>query len=270
MHSEEKWRLKKEVSVVDAAAASTTLGIFLSGIYNLGFFSATEGNLATVLSVQDLLMGAAAVAAPGIVVYFVGYTAPRLWPSNPGVAQAPDGFWSLIAHAAKGAPVRNIPVWARKFLFCIAVFLSISALVWQQTGRTYLPELQPLAYLVAGVVWLFLAACNSAPKILIYSIIAVFSFTATYSLGRSNYFSAIDGTLRTLSTVQTDARSISGLLVRVTSANVFIYKDERLEIIPSAIVKSISTDAGKTDPVTRYAQQVLAEQSAALPSKEAN
>lgn len=201
-------------SITEIATGLSAAAVVGSTLYNFGFFAPIEWSLISLLTVQDLLVGAGVAAAPMAAAVWVAMMIGRL------IRSAPQ---RKVVAAAVGLPILVLGVvgffafftgplqWTLGHLACGYLILGVVA-----TGANVL-----MKWVHMPLVWLAFS--------LIYIPTAV---------GMSDSISA-SASGRPVSQIETDRGMLRGRVVRVTSAYLLIAQDNTVVTMPMSRVREV-------------------------------
>ena len=201
-------------SITEVATGLSATAVVGATLYNLGFFAPIEWSLISLLTVQDLLVGAGVAAVPMAAAAWIAMLMGRL------IRSAPKR--KLIAIAA------GIPVFVLAGLG-FGTFFS-GPLQWTFGHMA-------CGYLMLGVVAaganMLLKSRHLPMAWLIFSLIYIPTV-----LGMSDSIAA-SATGRPISEIETDRGVVRGSVVRVTSAYLLIARDNTIITMPMSKVREV-------------------------------
>lgn len=201
-------------SVTELATGLSAIAVVGATLYNLGFFAPIEWSLISLLTVQDLLVGAVVAAVPMVAAAWAALVIGRLIQAAPSHM----GLTLLI-----GTP--TLAASALGFYY----FFSGS-------GQSTLGHLAS-GYLGLGVM---AAAANIfLESKLMPSLWLVFSLLYIPTVLGMSDSAAASGSNRAISEVETDRGVILGRVVRVTSAYLLIARDDAIVTMPMSKVREV-------------------------------
>lgn len=201
-------------SITEIATGLSAAAVVGATLYNLGFFAPIEWSLVSLLTVQDLLVGAGVAAVPMTAAAWIAMLMGRL------IRSAPKR--KLIAIAA------GIPVFV---LAGIGFGTFFSGPLQWTLGH------MACGYLMLGVV---AAGANMLLKSR-YLPMAWLIFSLIYIptvLGMSDSIAA-SATGRPISEIETDRGVVRGSVVRVTSAYLLIAQGNTIITMPMSKVREV-------------------------------
>jgi hypothetical protein len=198
----------------ELAAGFSAVAVAGATLYNLGFFAPLEWSLISLLTVQDLLTGAAIAAAPMAACGWLAVMLGRL------IKLAPS---RVPAALAAGIPALGITGFGFYYFY-------------SGPGQWTLGHLA-CGYLALGVIAAginILIGYRHLPALwLVFSLVYIPTV-----LGMSNSVTAT-GPGRPVSEIVTDKEVIQGRVVRVTSAFLLIARDNTVITMPMSKVREI-------------------------------
>lgn len=201
-------------SITEIATGLSAAAVVGSTLYNFGFFAPIEWSLISLLTVQDLLVGAGVAAAPMAAAVWVAMMIGRL------IRSAPQ---RKVVAAAVGLPILVLGVvgffafftgplqWTLGHLACGYLILGVIATganVWMRW------EHMPLVWLAFSLIYIPTA------------------------VGMSDSISA-SAPGRPVSQIETDRGMLRGRVVRVTSAYLLIAQDKTVVTMPMSRVREM-------------------------------
>lgn len=201
-------------SITEIATGLSAVAVMGATLYNLGFFAPIEWSLISLLTVQDLLVGAGVAAVPMAAAAWIAM---------------------LMGRLIRSAPHRKV----RAFLVGLPV-LAVSAVGFQTFFSGPLQwTLGHLAcgYLMLGVLAagtnLFVRSRQLPMAWLIFSLVYI-----PTAVGMSDSLTA-SGPARPVSEIETDKSVVRGSVVRVTSAWLLIAQDNVIVTMPMNKVREV-------------------------------
>jgi hypothetical protein len=201
-------------SITEIATGLSAVAVVGSTLYNFGFFAPIEWSLISLLTVQDLLIGAGIAAAPMAVAAWVAMILGRLIRSAPQrkTLAITVGLPILVLGSTGFVAFFTGPLqWTLGHLACGYLMLGVIA-----AGANVLMKWQHMP-----LVWLAFS--------LIYIPTAV---------GMSDSIAAATPG-RPISQIETDRGVLRGSVVRVTSAYLLIAQDNTVVTIPMNKVREV-------------------------------
>ncbi len=201
-------------SITEIASGLSAAAVVGATLYNLGFFAPIEWSLVSLLTVQDLLVGAGVAAVPMAAAAWIAMMMGRL------IRSAPERKALAVS---LGLPVLALA----GFGFCI--FFS-GPLQWT------------LGHLACGYLILGVAAAGAnmllksrhMPMVwLVFSLIYIPTV-----VGMSDSIAA-SAPGRPISEIETDRGMVRGSVVRVTSAYLLIAQDNTIITMPMSKVREV-------------------------------
>lgn len=201
-------------SITEIATALSAAAVVGATLYNLGFFAPIEWSLISLLTVQDLLIGAGVAAVPMAAAAWIAMIIGRL------IRSAPQ---SKVVAIAVGLPLLLVGVvgfyaflsgplqWTLGHLACGYLILGVLA-----TGANMLMKSRhmPLAWLVFSLIY-------------IPTAVGMADSIAASAPGRP------------VSQIETDRGAVRGSVVRVTSAYLLIAQDNTIITMPMNKVREV-------------------------------
>ncbi len=201
-------------SITEIATGLSAAAVVGATLYNFGFFAPIEWSLISLLTVQDLLVGAGVAAVPMAAAAWTAMMIGRLIRSAPErriVATAIGvpvlviglaGFWSFLS-----GPLQ----WTLGHLACGYLILGVLA-----AGANVLVKWRhmPFAWLVFSLIYIPTA------------------------VGMSDSIAA-SAAGRPISQIETDRAVLRGSVVRVTSAYLLIAQDNTIITMPMSKVREV-------------------------------
>ncbi|MBE0580832.1 hypothetical protein [Devosia sp.] len=201
-------------SITEIATGLSAAAVVGSTLYNLGFFAPIEWSLVSLLTVQDLLVGAGVAAVPMAAAAWVAMMIGRLIQSAPQrkILAIGIGLPILLLGGAGFYTFLSGPLqWTLGHLACGYLILGVLA-----AGANVLMKSRhmPLAWLVFSLIYIPTAA------------------------GMSDSIAA-SAPGRPISQIETDRGVLSGSVVRVTSAYLLIAQDNTIITMPMNKVREV-------------------------------
>lgn len=201
-------------SITEIATGLSAAAVVGATLYNFGFFAPIEWSLISLLTVQDLLVGAGVAAVPMAGAAWIAMMIGRLIRSAPqrktialaiglpGLLLGTFGFYTFLS-----GPLQ----WTLGHLACGYLILGIIAV-----GANVLMKSRhmPLAWLVFSLIYIPTA------------------------VGMSDSIAA-SGPGRPISQIETDKGVLRGSVVRVTSAYLLIAQDNTIITMPMNKVREV-------------------------------
>lgn len=201
-------------SFTEIATGLSVIAVAGATLYNLGFFAPIEWSLIALLTVQDLLVGAAVAAVPMAVATWGALLLGKMIqfaPKNPRLA------------AAIGLPT---------FLVSGLGFYRFF------TG----PDQSTFGHLACGylLLWVFATAVNMFLKSktlpLIWLVFSLFYIPTVAGMSDS---ASASRTSRPISEIETDRGIVRGRVVRVTSAYLLLARGNSIVTMPMSKVREV-------------------------------
>ena len=201
-------------SITEIATGLSAVAVMGATLYNLGFFAPIEWSLISLLTVQDLLVGAGVAAVPMAAAAWIAM---------------------LMGRLIRSAPDRKVR----------ALLIGVPVLVISGVGfQTFLsgPLQWTLGHLTCG--YLVLGVLAAGANLLIRSRhlpLAWLIFSLIYIptvVGMSDSLAA-SGPARPVSEIETDKGVVRGSVVRVTSAWLLIAQDNAIVTMPMNKVREV-------------------------------
>ena len=201
-------------TITELATAISAIAVIGATLYNLGFFAPIEWSLISLLTVQDMLVGAVIAAAPMTVAAWVAFLIGRL------IRFAPERRLLTLALGVPAFAVAGIG---------FGVFLS-GPLQWT------------FGHLASGYLLLGMLATGSnivlrskrLPLIwLVFSLLYI-----PTSVGISDSLAA-SGPQRPISEVETDRTVMRGSVIRITSAYLLFERHNTIVTMPMIKVREV-------------------------------
>jgi hypothetical protein len=242
-------------SAVDLIAVGTTSAITLSAVYNWGFFSAVGGSLVSILTIPDLLLGAAIAALPIALTMSFGVLIDPLLPRKNPVSGSfsSKGYEALSSYEERIAFLdRRLYRW-RQLFFLGGVTFSAAALIWIGIFGNYIPDLQRILGLAALAFWGLLAFATQPPRALMGAAAISIALVGSFLVGRTEYFKTIVNRNPELYSVYLEdaADPVIGSLVRATSAHLILKVADNIHFLPMDKIKSASTATNELSIIQR-------------------
>lgn len=201
-------------SITEIATGLSAAAVVGATLYNFGFFAPIEWSLISLLTVQDLLVGAGVAAVPMAAAAWIATLIGRLIRSAPErrVLAALIGVPALVIGCAGFLIFLSGPLqWTLGHLACGYLILGVLAV-----GTNILINWRhmPFAWLVFSLIYIPTAA------------------------GMSDSIAAA-ATGRPVSQIETDREVLSGNVVRVTSAYLLIAQDNTIITMPMSKVREV-------------------------------
>ena len=201
-------------SFTELATGFSAVAVAGATLYNLGFFAPIEWSLISLLTVQDLLIGAVVAAMPMAVAAWLAMVIGRL------IELAPT---RIAATLAMGIP--SLVVSGFGFFY-----------FYSGSGQSTLGHLS-FGYLALGLI---AAGVNIVIELRhMPTIWLVFSLLYIPTVSGISDSAFATATRRPVSEIVTDQEVIKGRVVRVTSAYVLIHKDKAIITKPMSKVREI-------------------------------
>lgn len=201
-------------SITEIATGLSAVAVMGATLYNLGFFAPIEWSLISLLTVQDLLVGAGVAAVPMAAAAWIAMLMGRL------IRSAPD---RKVRALLIGLPVLVISGIGFQTFFS-------GPLQWTLGHLT-------CGYLMLGVLAVGANLLVKSPHLptawLIFSLIYIPTV-----VGMSDSLAA-SGTARPISEIETDKGVVRGSVVRVTSAWLLIAQDNTIVTMPMNKVREV-------------------------------
>lgn len=201
-------------TITEIATGLSAAAVIGATLYNFGFFAPIEWSLISLLTVQDLLVGAGVAAVPMAAAAWIAMMIGRLIRSAPErklfalaiglpvLVLGSVGFWSFLS-----GPLQ----WTLGHLACGYLILGVLA-----AGANMLVKWRhmPFAWLVFSLIYI------------------------PTSAGISDSIAA-SAPGRPISQIETDRTMLSGSVVRVTSAYLLIAQDNTIITMPMSKVREV-------------------------------
>lgn len=201
-------------TLTEIATALSVVAVAGSTLYNLGFFAPIEWSLISVLSVQDLLIGASTALLPmGIAMWLAGLLA------------------RFIGRGAQ-KPRRTLLI-----ALAILAISTVAASYFLYGPRPWTTAHLAFAYLALGAV---VAIINIRMKVR-FAVEAWLAFSLLYipfCVGIGDSLGTMSSGAAT-STILTDRANIAGRILRVTSAYVMVFDGKSISVLPLSKVQRI-------------------------------
>lgn len=201
-------------SVTEIATALTIVAVMGSTLYNFGFFAPIEWSLVSLLTVQDLLIGAAVAILPMLGAGWAAWWGARMIDSAP-------------SHTARTIAV-GLP---------LLVLSSIGFHIFFQQ-----PTQSTVGHLACGYVGL--GALSALANLVIKSRaiptawLLLSLLYIPFSVGVADSL-ASSGPAKAVSQIETDRGVLTGRVVRITSAYVLLAGDTSVTMLPLSKVKEV-------------------------------
>jgi hypothetical protein len=201
-------------TLTEIATALSVVAIAGSTLYNLGFFAPIEWSLISVLSVQDLLIGASTALLPmGIAMWLAGLLA------------------KFIGSGAQ-RPRRTLVI-----SLAILAAGTIAAWYFMYGPRPWTTGHLASAYLALGALAAIfnmrIKARFAAEAWLAFSL-----FYIPFCVGVGDSLGTMNGSATT-ATIVTDRANIPGRILRVTSAYIMVFNGKSISVLPLSKVLRI-------------------------------
>ncbi len=201
-------------SFTELATGMSVIAVAGATLYNLGFFAPIEWSLISLLTIQDLLVGAAVAALPMAAAAWGALLLGKL------IQLAPLRIRSA---ALIGAPT---------FMAACFGFFYFYAGPGQST----------LGHLACGylILWVFAATANMFLKSKTLPIVwLVFSLFYIPTVSGMSESALASGTARPISEIETDRGVVRGRVVRVTSAYLLLAQGNTIITMPMNKVREV-------------------------------
>ncbi len=201
-------------TITELATGISAIAVLGATLYNLGFFAPIEWSLITLLTVQDMLVGAVIAAVPMTAAAWVAIVIGRM------IRSAPDKKLLTLAVGIPAFVVSGLgfgfffsgPLqWTFGHLACGYVLLGLLA-----AGLNI-----PLRSKRLPLIWL------------VFSLLYI-----PTSVGISDSLTA-SGSGRPVSEVETDRAVMRGSVIRVTSAYLLFERDNMIVTMPMSKVREV-------------------------------
>lgn len=201
-------------SITEIATGLSAAAVIGATLYNFGFFAPIEWSLISLLTVQDLLVGAGVAVVPMAAAAWIAMMIGRL------IRSAPERKFVAIA---VGAPLLVLgglgfftffsgPLqWTLGHLACGYLVLGVGAAAANVMVKS---RHMPLAWLVFSLIYIPTA------------------------VGMSDSIAA-SASDRPISQIETDRGVLSGIVVRVTSTYLLIAQDNAIITMPMSKVREV-------------------------------
>lgn len=201
-------------SITEIATGLSAAAVVGATLYNLGFFAPIEWSLISLLTVQDLLVGAGVAAVPMAAAAWIAMMMGRLIRSAPTrkVLAMAVGIPVFVLAAIGFATFFSGPLqWTLGHLVCGYLMLGVAAAGANMVVKS--PHL-PVGWLIFSLVY-------------IPTVVGMSDSIAATAAGRP------------ISEVETDRGVVSGSVVRVTSAYLLIAHDNTIITMPMGKVREV-------------------------------
>lgn len=201
-------------SVTEIATGLSAAAVVGSTLYNFGFFAPIEWSLISLLTVQDLLVGAGVAALPMAAAAWIATVMGRLIRSAPErpTAAFVIGIPVLVLGSAGFVSFLSGPMqWTLGHLACGYLILGVLAAGTNIFARW---RHMPFAWLVFSLIY-------------IPTAVGMSDSIAASALGRPT------------SQIETDRAVIRGSVVRVTSSYLLIAQDNAIITMPMSKVREV-------------------------------
>lgn len=205
--------LKREVTAAEAVTLVTGAGLVFSVVYNFGFFSSVHGSFVALLSLQDLIVGAAAAFIPTAMLFEFSMRFDR-WVRG-GTGNARLIFSAIVAGAVVAGSIVLSFFWFPQAPYIVAIFLgSVSA-----------------GGLISDVIY--------KRHLFLYFFVFSTAWSAIYSIGQFGFMSEISGYKGPEFEVTTSSNILKGKIIRETSNYTFVFDGTSVTMVPNSTVISI-------------------------------
>lgn len=245
--------LKPDASLTDIVAATTFGSVILATIYNWGYFQPFGGSLVSVLTIPDLLLGAAVAALPVGLTLAVG---PLFGPLVPPLQSFEEGLnrrsderiKELIvradpaAMAAETKRLKRVITFVRWTAVTLTTVSLLAIWIWQTVVPAYFPEWLPLAVIIAGGMLMVAAYSAFYDSIRLAAVVVVIVASLAFATGRSEFYKGMQLSNGSPSTIELADGHVVGSILRYTSNYAFVLVDGRVTILPLSKIQSVTSD----------------------------
>jgi len=201
-------------SITEIATGLSAAAVVGATLYNLGFFAPIEWSLISLLTVQDLLVGAGVAAVPMAAAAWIAMMMGRLISSAPKrkvIALAVGIPVFALAGIGFGTFLSGPFQWTLGHLACGYLMLGVVA---AGTNMLLKSRHLPMAWLIFSLIY-------------IPTVVGMSDSIAATAIGRP------------ISEIETDRGVVSGSVVRVTSAYLLIAHDNTIITMPMNKVREV-------------------------------